>query len=51
MISILSSIFLFSLSNMSKFIYILKESGERPEGGTYAQQSLQTRSSPGIYLL
>lgn len=40
MISVLSSIFLFSLSNMSKFIYISEESKDSPERGeTSAQQS------------
>lgn len=51
MISSLSSIFLFSLSNMSKFIYISEESGDSAErGGTSAQQSLQIHSLPGLFI-
>lgn len=51
MISSLSSIFLCSLSNMSKFIYISEKSGDTPErGGTSAQQNLQIHSLPGIFI-
>lgn len=52
MIPVLSSIFLFSLSNMSKFIYISEESKDSPERGeTSAQQSSNAFFTWNLYLL